>query len=276
MSVVVVALTAFKVFRSLMSLLTAIPVKMDESFLPLSARFMFLFPIIGALIGLMAGVYSFFAYNFLLFLFSFLDSTVFMGFQTIFSGVLAKVLASVMTLAFLLVITGLQHMDGLIDMGNALSVRKATVEERKKIAHAWMVTRTGAMIAILVSFGTVLLIFLLRPETIILSLMVAETSAKLAMVTCAWEGYSPQKGVGSIFIDAMRRKHGLYLVALVISVPLSFLLLGLGGLLAVTSGIIVAAIMIVLSKKIFGGVTGDLFGATNEISRMIALFALVL
>ncbi len=271
-----VDVTALKVFRSLMSLLTAIPVKMDESFLPMSARFMFLFPVVGALIGLMAGTYSFVAYNFLLFLFTVSNSLLFSGSLSILSGSVAKLLASAMTLAFLLVITGLQHMDGLIDTGNALSVRKTTVEERKKIAHAWMVTRTGAFIAILVSFGTVLMIYLLRPETIILSLIVAETSAKLAMVTCAWQGYSPQRGVGSIFINAMRKKHGLYLVALVISVPLSFLLLGLGGLLAVASGIIVAGTMILVSKRIFGGVTGDIFGATNEIARMIALFVLVL
>ena len=42
---------ALRVFRGLMAFLTAIPLKMDEDFLELSARFMFLFPVIGALIG---------------------------------------------------------------------------------------------------------------------------------------------------------------------------------------------------------------------------------
>ena len=269
------AMAVFRVFRSLMSLLTSIPVKVDESFVETSARFMFLFPAIGVLIGLLAGPYSFFAYHFLSFLFSFLNSIFFLGFQSTLFAYLAKVLASAMTLAFLLVLTGLQHMDGLIDVGNALSIRKASVEERKMLAHTWIVTRSGAFIAIFVSYCIVLLISLIKPETTIQSLIVAETSAKLAMVTCAWQGSSPQKGLGSIFIDSMRKKHSLYLLSLVISMPITLLLLGLNGLLAVTSGIAVGGIMIVLSKRVFGGVTGDIFGAANEISRMIALFVLV-
>ena len=73
----------------------------------------------------------------------------------------------------------------------------------------------------------------------------------------------------------MKKRHSLYLVSLVISLLTSVLLLGLKGILAVTLGIVVGGLMIVLSKKIFGGVTGDIFGATNEIARMIALFALL-
>jgi len=268
-------MSVFKVFRSLMSFLTGIPVKMDESFVETSARFMFLFPIIGALIGFFAGLYSFFAYYFLSFLLGFLNTTFFLGSQNTFFAYLTKALASVMTLAFLLVLTGLQHVDGLIDVGNALSIRKASVEEREMIAHAWIVTRTGALMAIIVSYCTLLFIFLIKPEAIIQYLIIAEASAKLAMVTCAWQGSSPQKGLGSIFIDSMKKRHSLYLVALVISMLISVLLLGLKGVLTVTLGIVVGGLMIILSKKIFGGVTGDIFGATNEIARMIALFALV-
>jgi adenosylcobinamide-GDP ribazoletransferase len=143
------------------------------------------------------------------------------------------------------------------------------------IAHAWTVTRTGAFMAISVSFGTLLFIFLIRPEAIIQSLIVAETSAKLAMVTCAWQGSSLRKGLGSIFVDSMKKKHGLYLISLIISMVVGVLLSGLQGVLAVTLGIAAGGLMIILSKRIFGGVNGDVFGATNEIGRMLALFALV-
>jgi len=268
-------MTAFKVLRSLMSFLTSIPVKMDETFLETSARFMFLFPIIGALIGFFVGLYAFFTYYFLSLLLGFLNATFFFISRDTLFAYLTKMLTSVMTLAFLLALTGLQHIDGLVDVGNALGIRKASVEQRKMIAHAWVVTRTGAFMAILVSLCTLLLIFLIKPEATIQSLIVAEASAKLAMVTCAWQGSSPQKGLGSIFIDSMKKRHSLYLVSLVISLLTSVLLLGLKGILAVTLGIVVGGLMIVLSKKIFGGVTGDIFGATNEIARMIALFALV-
>jgi adenosylcobinamide-GDP ribazoletransferase len=267
---------SFKVLRSLVSFLTGIPVKTDVSFVETAARFMFLFPIIGAFIGFFAGLYSFFARNFLSFLLGFLNSTFFFGSQNTFFVYLTKLLAGVVTLAFLFVLTGLQHLDGLIDVGNALGIRKASVEEREIIVHAWLVTRAGAFVAIVVSCFTLLFIFLIIPEAMIQSLIIAEISAKLAMVTCAWQGSSPQKGgLGSIFIDSMKKRHGLYLVSLVISMFISVLLLGLKGVFAVTLALVVGGLMIILSKRIFGGVTGDIFGATNEIARMIALFALV-
>jgi len=181
-----------------------------------------------------------------------------------------------MTLAFLFVLTGLQHLDGLVDVGNALGIRKASVEEKITIAHVWTVTRSGASLAIIVSFGTLLFIFLTEPEVIIQSLIVAEVSAKLAMVTCAWQGSSLQKGLGSIFLDSMNKRHGLYLISLVFSMLFGVLLFGLNGVLAVTLSVMVGGLMIIASKRIFGGVNGDVFGATNEIARTIALFALVL
>lgn len=258
-----------------MAFLTAIPLRMDEDFLELSARFMFLFPVIGAVIGFFAGLYSFFTNYFLSFLFGFFNATFFSGSQTTLFVCLTRGLASVMTLSFLLVLTGLQHTDGLIDVGNALGIRKASVEERIEIAHAWIVTRSGALLALLVSLCTLLLIFLAKPEAIIRFLIVAEVSAKLAMVTCAWQGTSLQRGKGSIFIDSMKDRHSLYLTSLAASLLMSAMLLGLKGTLAVTSGIVVGGLFIVLSKRVFGGATGDIFGATNEIARMIAMFALV-
>jgi len=266
---------ALRVFRGLMVFLTVIPLKMGEEFLELSASFMFLFPLIGALIGFFAGFYSFFTNHFLSLLLGFLNVTFFSGSQNTLFVYLTNGLASVMTLSFVLVLTGLQHTDGLVDVGNALGIRKASVEERIEIAHAWIVTRAGALLALLVLLCTLLLIFLVKPEAIIRFLIVAEISAKLAMVTCAWQGTSLQKGKGSIFIDSMKDGHGLYLISLAVSLFMSTMLLGLKGILAVTSGMGVGVFFIVLSKRIFGGVTGDIFGATNEIARMIALFALV-
>ena len=150
------------------------------------------------------------------------------------------------------------------------------------IAHVWTVTRTGAFLALLVSFFTLLLIFLTRTDVIIQSLIVAEVSAKLAMVTTAWQGTSPpprledKRGKGRSFIDFMRKNHGLYAISLIISLVVSIALFGLSGVLAVAAGILVGGFMIIVGKQVFGGVNGDIFGATNEIARMIALLVLVI
>ncbi len=273
---------ALRVFRGLMAFLTAIPFKMDESFLDISARFMFLFPVIGAIIGFLVGIYAFFTIEVLFLLFDSINTVIFQGSHQVFFDFAAKVLASFMTVAFLLAIIGLQHTDGLVDVGNALGIRKASLKEKMEIAHVWTVTREGAFLALIVSFLTLLLIYLTKADIIIQTLIVAEISAKLAMVTTAWQGTSPphsleeKRGKGRSFIDFMRKNHGLYAISLIISFVASIGLFGLIGALAVASGIVVGGFMIIVGKKLFGGVNGDIFGATNEVARMLTLFVLVI
>lgn len=243
---------------------------------------MFLFPIIGIMIGFLAGVYSFFVGNVLFLIFHALNTTFFSGSHFIFDF-FAKGLASIMTLAFILVLIGLQHTDGLVDVGNALGIRKASLKDKVEIAHEWTVTRTGALLALVVSFFTFLPIFLIEGNVIIQSLIVAETAAKLSMVTCGWQGNSPPPRFyedkyekGRNFIDHIRKKHGLFAISLAISLAVSIALVGLHGLFAVLAGMVVGGFMIFVGKRVFGGVNGDVFGATNEIARMAALFVLVI
>lgn len=265
-----------RVFKSLLAFLTAIPLKVDQDFLQISARFMFLFPLIGALIGFFAGLYSYSAYFVLSLVLGSLNNWLFLGRSVLLSSLITKGLASVMTLAFLLVLTGLQHTDGLVDLGNALTMRKASVEDRTKIAHAWVVTRSGAFLALLVTLGTVIALFFIPNQNIVYSLIVAEIAAKIALVTCAWQGNPAQKGLGSIFIDSMRHQHKLFLISLATSLVIGAFLQGFVGILVIVSGIVVGGLAIFLGRRVFGGVTGDIFGATNEIARMTALFVLAL
>ena len=270
-----------RVFRGLIAFLTAIPVRMDESFLDISARFMYLFPVIGAVIGFLAGVYAYFTINVLSLLFGSINTIIFSGSNEAFFGFAAKGLASVMILAFLLAVIGLQHTDGLVDVGNALGIRKASLKEKMDIAHVWTVTRTGAFLALIVSFFTLLFIFLTKTDAIIQALIVAEVAAKQAMVTTAWQGKPPpqhleeKRGKGRSFIEFMQKSNGLYTISLTISLVVSVALFGLCGVFAVAAGILVGGLMILLGKQVFGGVNGDIFGATNEIARMVALFVLV-
>lgn len=274
---------ALRVFRGLIAFLTTIPTGMDESFLDISARFMFLFPLIGVLIGFLAGIYSFFTKEVMSLLFHSLDSMLFAGSQRLLFEFISQGLASAMTLAFFLFLIGLQHTDGLVDVGNALGIRKASLKEKVEIAHEWTVTRTGAILALFVYFFTLLFIFMVRKDLVIQSLIVAETSAKLAMVTAAWQGKSPSPRFyedkwekGRNFIDFIKKNHGLYAISLIISLVVGIALLGLIGVFAVASGIVVGGFMIIVGEHVFGGVSGDIFGATNEISRMIALLMVVI
>ena len=276
-------LGAVKVFRGLMAFLTSIPVKMDMSFLDIAARYMYLFPAIGAIIGVLVGIYARFTNTVLFLLFGTINTAIFSGAHEVLFNFVAKGLASTMTIAFLLVVIGLQHTDGLVDVGNALGIRKASLKEKVDIAHEWTVTRTGAILALLVSFFTFLLIFLIKTDVIIQALIVAEVSAKLAMVTTGWQGTSPPPRFyekrwekGRNFIEHIKNKHGLYTISLTISLAISIAMFGLGGVLAVAAAILVGGVMILVGNQVFEGVNGDVFGATNEITRMVVLFVLVM
>ncbi len=266
-----------------MAFLTSIPVRMDESFLDISSRYMFLFPVIGAIIGIIVGVYSFFANNLLFLVFETLQNFVFSGSYNVFFDVLAKGLGAVITLAFLFVIIGLQHTDGLVDVGNAIGIKNASLKEKVDIAHEWTVTRTGALIAIFVSFLTFLFIFFIYTNVIIQAIIIAEVSAKLAMVTTGWQGKSPPSRFyenrwekGRSFIDSIKKKNRLYGISLFLSIIVCIPLLGFSGLVAVISSIAVGFFMIFVGNQVFEGVNGDIFGATNELARMVALFVLVI
>ncbi|MCL2641981.1 MAG: adenosylcobinamide-GDP ribazoletransferase [Candidatus Bathyarchaeota archaeon] len=271
---------AIKTFRDLLAFLTVIPVGGKEDFVFTSAENMYLFPIIGCFIGFITSAY-FIGSNFILqFLIGGINNFVTLPVSVDF---LVKLASAAMTIAFLLVITGLQHFDGLIDLGNALGYRNE--HDRKMAAHAWTVNYSGAAFAIIVEFIAFFGLFMLipaftNPLIIFATLISAEVAAKLAMVTIVWIGKPTHKGLGSIFLK--KAKKNLNIIAYIISALVTFTLFTLAvnpmyGLLSI--GIVFANIPIVyimkkVAEKVFGGVSGDIIGATNEISRTITLVLL--
>ena len=183
------------------------------------------------------------------------------------SGLLLQAIPAVMTLAFLLVFTGFQHFDGLVDLGNAIGLKK--VEDRREIAHRWVVTYKGALLAIIVEFSAVAGLFLLNGNIAVRALIVAEVTAKLAMVTIVWRGKAAHQGLGSRFIGNAKRplNYAAYGVAFFIG----YVLLGYLGLLLVISSILFGLFMEQVGNSVFGGVSGDMIGATNEAARALTL-----
>jgi adenosylcobinamide-GDP ribazoletransferase len=253
---------AIKTFRDLLSFLTIIPLAKTDEFVFTSARNIWLFPLVGGLIGLVGAAY-FVATGFVLtFLLGLVNSLV--GIPV---GFLVSVIAPAMTLAFLLVFTGFQHFDGLVDLGNAIGIKK--VEDRREIAHRWVVTGKGAFLAIFVEFAAATGLFLLDGKVAILTLILAEVLGKLAMVTIVWRGKPSHQGLGARFIGDAKRKlnYAAYLTAFIFG----FVLLGFAGLLLVCITVLFGLFMENVGNRVFGGVSGDMIGATNEGARSLTL-----
>jgi adenosylcobinamide-GDP ribazoletransferase len=259
---------AIKTFRNLLSFFTVIPLGKTEDFVVTSAESMFLFPLVGAFIGLLGAAY-FLSCSFLLsYLLAFINSIIHIP-----TEFLLKLAPATMTLAFLLVLTGLQHFDGLVDLGNAMSLEN--MEERRAAAHMWTVTYKGAFLAIFIEFLALLGLFFLNADFAFKAIIASEVAAKLAMVTIARIGKPTHKGLGSRFLENAKKKRNIvaYLLAILIVFPLLgftnfMIILGFGIILiSVLSG----ALMERVATNVFGGVSGDMIGATNEIVRAVTL-----
>lgn len=243
----------FKEVKSLFSFLTILTPTMDEDCFANAAKAMFLFPLVGAFIGLLAGLF---------------------GWVT--SQVLPSLVVGALVLGFLLLITGVHHTDGLLDFGDGVMAH-GSAERKIEVMHDQLTGAGGLSLGIMTFLITALSIAELNTGIIIRGLIVVEVSAKLSMVIGAWAGNAAHQGMASSFIEAMHGKKGTarLIVALVISFGIAIPLLWLAGTVALLAAVVASLIMVGISHKHFKGVTGDVLGATNELTRMISLITLL-
>jgi adenosylcobinamide-GDP ribazoletransferase len=226
---------------------------MDKDLLTDCAKSMWAFPLIGALLGLFGGLFGVVAFHFL-----------------------PAVVAGALVFAILLWMTGLHHTDGLLDFGDGLMAH-GTFEHKIEVMHDQLTGAGGLSLGILTVLITALAIGQLNVRLILPAIIVVEICAKLSMVVAAWAGKSVHQGMNSPFLEAMHGRGGnlRLVVALLISFVIGLLLLRFAGILIVLGGIITALVMVAVAQKNFNGVTGDVFGATNELTRMVCVVVLV-
>jgi len=64
------------------------------------------------------------------------------------------------------------------------------------------------------------------------------------------------------------------LAASAITVPIAYFAAGLAGLYALGAAVVIALVLLKVANRSFGGVSGDVFGASNEITRLSSLIML--
>ncbi len=251
-----------KELKNLLSFLTVFPVVMDKDLLTDCARNMWVFPLIGAFLGLLAGLFGWLAIQFL-----------------------PALVVGALVLALLLLMTGLHHTDGLLDFGDGVMVH-GTAERKIEVMHDQL-TGAGAIGLSLMtyiitafafaSFGGNIVFFNFRVPFIFFGLIIVELCAKLSMVVAARAGKSVHQGMNTSFLQYMHGSGGniRLAAALAISFIIGFVLLGLAGVFTVLASVVAGLAMVAIAHKHFKGVTGDVFGATNELTRMVCAVVLL-
>jgi len=234
--------------KNSVAFLTIFPVGMDDDGIVQAASYMPLFPVIGAVIGFVVGVVLWLLQLFL-----------------------PQLATAAIGLGLLLLINGAQHFDGLLDFGDGIMFHGSRAGKLRVMRDP----ATGAggfalgAIILLVAFSSIAS----TPSTFIaLALMIAEASAMFGMVLATALGKSAHKGMNTIFFEAMGRRRAFRVaIACVIVLMLSYLVLRASGLVLVAGAALSTLLMVVIANRHFGGLTGDVLGATHEIVRSITL-----
>ena len=238
----------FKKIGSVFSFLTIFP--SSNSTLDNIAKYMYIFPIVGIVIGLLIGSFGF-GLSF------FLD----------------PLLVSLLVVASIVIITGIHHADGLADFADGLMVKGS--KDRKLEAMKDLSTGSAGIVAIvLYLIGLVIAISLTSGFDLFKAILISEILAKFSMVLMASLGNSASLGSNSPFVKIMKDKKKLAIAFLIMIVPV--ILIGeTTGLVMFGVTVTLTIFLLVLSTRSFGGITGDVLGATNEFTRLASLMVFV-
>ena len=180
-------------------------------------------------------------------------------------------------LAYLLAVymlTGIHHLDGVSDLGDALAVPGAPSRRREVLKDT--TTGVGALLALAaVVVGLALggLALAGAPVAIAAGVVIAaEVGAKLTMATIACFGSPGHEGLGSQVMNAVTPRA--YLLPVALSLPAALLTWPHPAAAAALVGAtLVGALPWLWARGALGGPTGDVIGASNEIGRVIGLHA---
>lgn len=175
--------------------------------------------------------------------------------------------------AVLLVLTGIAHADGLADLGDAAVVHGPPAERREVMQDT--VTGVGGTVVLALDLlGLTLAGIALAGAPIRLALgivLAAEVGAKLSMVGLAVLGGSGHPGMGANLLGA-----NLAQLAIAIGLAVPAGLVGwpvLAPAVALLAAPVAVAALATWANAKLGGLSGDVFGAANELARLVGLHA---
>ncbi|MDR0901098.1 MAG: adenosylcobinamide-GDP ribazoletransferase [Methanobrevibacter sp.] len=244
----------FSVFRSIGGLITF------STILPLNvyttieemAKMTWFWPVIGGGVGAIALAISYFLLNILL---------------------IPSIAVAAIVYSFFIIFNGFHHLDGLIDIGDALMVH-GSPEKKIAIMRDSLIGTGGIAIFFIVAIISVSSLVPILSAGIISAVLICEMSAKMGLVSCAISSKAGSDGTGRFFIESMTILKFIGILA--ITIAIAYILAGFIGIFGVLGGIFGGSYISYLGKKHFKIATGDVLGASNEFGRMFSLIAMLI
>jgi len=239
-------------FLAALQFLTIIPLPWRREVSPKDlGRSMGYFPVVGGIIGLILA-----------------------GLSRLLGLLLPSAVVNMLLIICLVVISGALHLDGFTDTCDGIAGHK-TPEERWQVMHD---SRVG-------SFGIVGVCCLLLvkyislnnvPETLLMAtLVLMPVVSRWAMVYAIFAyPYAKPSGLGKVFKQEARWPS--LVMATLIALAVAMALFRLAGLAVMLSAWVITVVMAIYLKRKFSGLTGDTYGAINEVAEVGVLLLVCL
>jgi adenosylcobinamide-GDP ribazoletransferase len=234
-----------KTLISLLQFTTILPLGKPQD-LGLFARRSYLYPIAGYVIGTVVALPIFFIAD--------------------------RTIGAAVAITLLLLITGAHHFDGLLDLGDGLMAHG----NREKRIQALTDRNVGAG-GIAAGIAVTLLLFagLQGAPSLVFALIIGEVCAKYSMAFLTTYGKPFRQGIHS-YLQQFSQPY-FPAVSLILCIPLILIPIApikiVGAFLLM---LICPMVLLAVSERLFGGVNGDVVGASNEITRACVILAVVL
>ena len=170
--------------------------------------------------------------------------------------------------AFLMIITGYNHLDGVMDMADGVMVH-GPPEKKIRIMKDPSVGAGGVATLFLVASLTIAGLYSILDYNFILGIIICEMTAKTSLLTTALLSKPLTPGIGSYFMKETNVSN--YLVSTLIIAVIALLLGNFVGLMGVMGAIVSGLLIAVIARRNFVLANGDVLGMSNEVGRLFSL-----
>ena len=283
-------MSILKAFKAGFGFLSVIPVGITMEGIEALMKNLYMYSIVGFVLGAMIGIAAFIA-----------------------EFVLAPLPAAIIIMLATYGIIWFNHLDGVADMGDGMTAHGSLEKKRKALKDMALGVGGVAFVSLLMlSFYTALTVLesvaggiyemnalpymgaasyismavseagigtavgkaVVAASVIALTVMIGETCGKQAMLTIATFGKSFQEGLGSMTIAGGTQRN--FLIGMLFTISVSGLFLGIAGWAALAVSTVAAFLILKISNKHFKGLNGDGIGTANEIGRITAIASVAL
>lgn len=170
--------------------------------------------------------------------------------------------------AFLMILTGYNHLDGVMDMADGVMVH-GEPEKKIRVMKDSSVGAGGMATLFIVASLTIAGIYNILDYHFIMGIVICEMTAKTSLLTTALLSNPLTPGIGSYFINETRPSN--YIASTAIIAIIAYILGGFAGVCGVIGAMVSGIIIATIAKRNFVLANGDVLGMSNEVGRLLSL-----